>query len=177
MWLRIANVADIGRVNGPDQALRREHPASMMQTLYGTVVKDLIGREEAYDSFLDGAGGSLPDASSLRSLAHRRVAQEALDWANTLLTRAGARDRAASNSAGSATGASAAQAEEIDDCLALARRTYPRYRELLAWHEYQARVPGVATVRPTTKALLGAHAVRRDLKGRIRWQRWNRWGV
>ena len=44
MWLRIADISDVGRVNGVDQAYRRLHGASMMTTGYGTLLRDLEER-------------------------------------------------------------------------------------------------------------------------------------
>lgn len=164
MWLRIAAIADVGRVNGPDQAFRREHAASMMHTHYGTVIKDLRAREEAYESFLRGPGAALPNAEDLRQLARRRMAQEAIDWANTLTIQL--------PSAGESRQVLHA---ELAECLAFAAGVFPNYRSLLAWREHQTRSSASAGV--ATSCALRAHAVRRDLKGRVRWQRWHRFGV
>ena len=56
MWLRAADVSDVGRINGTDQAYRRVHPASMMLTQYGSVLTDLVERNRAYESFLASSG-------------------------------------------------------------------------------------------------------------------------
>ncbi|HTZ43823.1 MAG TPA: glycosyltransferase [Jatrophihabitans sp.] len=159
LWLRIAAVADIGRVNGPDQAYRREHPGSMMHTQYGTVLIDLRTRDEAYAEFLDTAGSSLPDATRLRELSHRRMADEALDWACLLLSGAD-RDGAAD--------------AEIADCVAFAREIYPGYAGLRSWQEYRLLTSGGGLLAAVGRP---AHRVRRDLKGRLRWQRWHRMGL
>lgn len=160
LWLRIAASADIGRVNGPDQAYRREHPGSMMHTTYGTVLIDLKTRDEAYTEFLDTAGKNLPDAAALRELSHRRMADEALDWTCQLLARPVAERDAATQA-------------EIDECAEFAQRIYPKYASLRSWHEYRLLTAG----SPLSPVLRPAHRLRRDLKGRLKWQRWHRVGL
>lgn len=160
LWLRIAAAADVGRVNGPDQAYRREHPGSMMHTTYGTVLIDLKTRDEAYTEFLATAGKDLPDKEKLRQLAYRRMADEALDWTCLLLSRPAAERDEATRS-------------EIAECAAFAQQIYPEYASLRSWHEYRLRTAG----SPLAPLLRPAHTLRRDLKGRLKWQRWHRLGL
>ncbi|MCW2540871.1 MAG: glycosyl transferase [Frankiales bacterium] len=160
LWLRIASVADVGRVNGPDQAYRREHANSMMHTTYGTVLIDLKTRDEAYAEFLATAGRGLPDAEKLRALSHRRMADEALDWTCLLLTKPECTD---------------ADRAEIAECVAFARTIDAGYASLRSWHEYQLlSTPHSSTLAP---ALRAGHRLRRDVKGRLKWQRWHRMGL
>jgi len=160
LWLRIAASADIGRVNGADQAYRREHPGSMMHTSYGTVLIDLKTRDEAYTEFLATAGSSLPDADRLRALANRRMADEALDWVCRLLSRPPAEQDAATRT-------------EIEQCVEFAVQIYPEHRTLAAWREYRMLTSG-SGLAPLLRPV---HRLRRDIKGRLKWQRWHRIGL
>lgn len=158
LWLRIAAAADIGRVNGADQAYRREHPGSMMHTTYGTVLIDLRTRDEAYSEFLDTAGHALPEREALRMLSYRRMADEALDWTCLLL---------------STPEPDEATRTEIAECAAFAQQIYPNFASLRSWQEYRLLTAGSAWA----PALRPAHRLRRDLKGRLKWQRWHRMGL
>ena len=150
MWLRAAAVASIGRVNGPDQALRRIHGAAMSQSLYGSRLADLSGRRDAFHSFFTGAGRELRDAASLAALARRRLAREALDCAWHEADDGPCRE------------AYAAFAVDLD----------PGVRRTRAWHRLNRR-----PVRRWPGSALSPHAVACDLSGRWRWRRWRWSGV
>lgn len=156
MWLRIAAISDVGRVNGPDQAFRRVHPGSMMQTNYGTVVKDLIERNGAFESFLSTAGANLPNNTELRSLLQKRMCQEALGWA----CRVGA---SSSNSS-----------QEILEAVTFAQKTYPSYATLQVWHEFQQQKEFGGLKARIAAASSG---ILRDVQDRLRWRRWRRYGI
>jgi hypothetical protein len=158
LWLRIAAVADVGRVNGPDQAYRRVHAQSMMNTRYATVVADLVQRDAAYESFLANAG--LPDATArrLRATGRTGMSREALEWAITAI------DRLPESEA------------DIDEAVAFARRINPGYASLGVWREFDARRAAHARrSRVPSTARLDAGA--RDLAARLRWRRWRYFGV
>lgn len=162
LWLRIAAVSDIGRVNGADQAFRRVHPASMMQSSYATALLDLKARLAAYDSFLSRAGRGLPNSSSLKELAHRRVAEEALEFACSLLSQSGQQSDFA---------------QEVVECVELAKLVHPGYQQLAAWREYE-RVTGTADRnRIRSRLFERVYPLRRNLQARWRWQRWHRMGL
>lgn len=78
MWLRAAVVADVGRVNGCDQAYYRVHSQSMTRTSYVGFLADLKGRHEAFRSALNGSTGQIPDPNRLLKLADRAIADDAL---------------------------------------------------------------------------------------------------
>ncbi len=161
MWLRIAAVASVGRVNGADQAFRRVHPQSMMQSRFGTPLRDLEGRLEAVTSFLRTDRDRLRSPGRLDALARRVMAGESLDLACSLMM------------SGSGTDDAGAGPEAY---VSFAAEVWPRYRRLPGWREYRLRSadsgPG-----PLTRAELAVLATRRDLVGRVRWQRWTRMGL
>jgi hypothetical protein len=81
MWLRAAAVADVGRLNGVDQAYYREHPGSMSQgQVYSFPLGDLAARRDAFQLGLQG----VPGGEALRDRALRSIAGEALDVATKL---------------------------------------------------------------------------------------------
>jgi glycosyltransferase involved in cell wall biosynthesis len=76
MWMRLAAYADVGYINGVDQAYYRVHGQNM--TTSRTPLVDLNQRRLAYDVLLERCGDRLPDAARLSDVAHRRLAWEAL---------------------------------------------------------------------------------------------------
>jgi hypothetical protein len=156
MWLRIAAVADVGRINGADQAYRRVHPASMMQTQHSGVLDDLRERWHAYESFFATSADGLPGGPRAHELARRRLAAEALEHACHSLD-------------GAAPGTAFA-----DECAELAREIDPAAEDLWQWHEYRIRR---SSRTAADRALVTLLSSRRDLAARLRWRRWDRLGV
>lgn len=75
MWLRIAGVAAVGRVDGPDQALWRVHESNMSWSFDD--LADLQQLEAAFDHVLvDEATGA--EAPALRELVRPQLARHAL---------------------------------------------------------------------------------------------------
>lgn len=83
-WLRIAAIADIGRIKGADQAYYRIHAASMQRTIYKGTLFDLVGRREAFRSTFEKEGASLPGVESLHARARHELAITALRQARRL---------------------------------------------------------------------------------------------
>lgn len=79
MWLRLSTISDVGRINGVDQGYYRVHPNSMQRTVNAGVIKDLIGRREAFVGAIALAGDRLPGAAELEAAVRRKLAAEALD--------------------------------------------------------------------------------------------------
>ncbi|MFZ4518199.1 MAG: glycosyltransferase family 2 protein [Microthrixaceae bacterium] len=161
MWLRVAAEASVGRVNGADQAFRRVHPQSMMRTQFGTPLRDLEGRLDAITSFLRTSRARLDSPGRLDALARRVMAGESLDLACALVASGAGQDDAGAGP---------------EDYVTFAATVWPRYRRLPGWREYRLR-SGNGPSGPVVRAELGALAARRDLAGRIRWQRWHRLGL
>jgi glycosyltransferase involved in cell wall biosynthesis len=81
LWLQMAALADVGRVDGPPQGCYRVHAESMQRTVHAGVLADLIGLRDAYASAFAGAAGTVDDAEALHDTAKRRLAANALDLA------------------------------------------------------------------------------------------------
>lgn len=88
MWCRVATVADVGRVNGVDQALHRDHLASMSATDGEPILVDLIERRTVFEAVFTGTGAALSDAPALHRLARSALSREAL-WRAWRVLRAG----------------------------------------------------------------------------------------
>ena len=166
MWLRIAEVSSVGRVNGADQAFRRVHPASMMQSNYGTVLADLKERLKAYESALARSNAETGRKAVLDRIAHRRASADALEHAIRIL---------ASSAADSADQSTTRL--EIEQYLGFACEVWPAYRSTLAWKEYDIRRRVSVAGNPLRAGLAGALGIHRDVKGRLRWQKWYRFGL
>ncbi|WP_427172937.1 glycosyltransferase family 2 protein [Arthrobacter sp. 92] len=151
MWLRLAAHADVGRVNGPDQAYRRLHPLSMMNSEFAGVLTDLRERQRAYEACLESESLSARERGRLEATMRRRLSMEALGWAVDA-SRAGTEDSHA-----------------ISEAVDFGREVYPEYLRLDAWKEFAAG----------TQLGLIEHLgrSRRELGDRLRWQRWRRFGV
>jgi glycosyltransferase involved in cell wall biosynthesis len=157
MWLRIAATADVGRVAGPDQAFRRVHAESMMNkgALSGVAV-DLRERFKAYDAFLATFEGPSHERRSLQELLSRKMTLEGLHWATE--TRKASGDEIP---------------PEIQQVLNFVESINPRFRDTNAWKEY-AKVAGQRQGISAVGALLGR--TQREIGGRVRWHRWERFG-
>ncbi len=84
MWMRIASISDIGRVNGTDQAYYRTHAQSMQRTIHAGFLFDLIGRREAMRSTFEKEGEDLAERDELHSLGKRALAFTAIQHARNL---------------------------------------------------------------------------------------------
>lgn len=156
MWLRIADVSDVGRVNGPDQAYRRLHSASMMETAFKGVATDLRERFKAYESFLASSRLEMSQRRRLDMLARRRVCTQALQWA------------------ASAEAKRSEAVEEARAAVGFAETVYPNFRRLRAYRLYEA-----SKERAPLLMRAAAASTRLDLEIRARtgWRRWRRYGI
>jgi hypothetical protein len=158
LWLRIAAASEIGRVNGSDQAYRRVHDASMMQSVYAGELTDLKERKKAYDTFFASNEVALPNGQRLWTMARRRLAAEALEYACHLIE----------------TGE--ASAHSVAGYVSFARESYSLVTQLRAWNEYRLLL-GEPDCRRVTSLRLRGYAFRRDVEGRMRFRRWQLAGV
>ncbi|SDI98935.1 Glycosyl transferase family 2 [Frankineae bacterium MT45] len=154
-WLRIAAVSDIGRVNGPDQALRRVHSASMMQSGYGSVLADLRGRLDAYESFFSRDAGPLRDRHRLHELARRTTATEALAFVSEALQNQPEQ----------------ADAATLDEYVQFAQQTYSDLAQTHEWRDY-LWLRDHRGKHAAARARAGLIKGRRTLAGKYAWQRW-----
>lgn len=159
MWLRIADISDVGRVNGVDQAYRRLHAASMMTTGYGTLLRDLEERVKAYENFLAGSRLPAPRIESLRSTVNRRMAMEALEWS------------------ASKCAAGDAPAEDIATALAFARSIFPAAESSVAYHDYLRQTCAPRSMSAPARLAAWCGSLNRAFGSRVRWQQWRRYGI
>ena len=85
MWCRVAAVAAVGRVRGVDQALHRDHPASMSANDGAPALVDLQERRQVFSSVFESTGSALPNAVELHALANRVLARESVAHAERAL--------------------------------------------------------------------------------------------
>lgn len=76
MWMRTGLKWDIGRVNGPDQALYRVHEGNMHLTTYHGWVTDLQERRATFDILFDEHAPNRAAIQRLRARARRALARE-----------------------------------------------------------------------------------------------------
>jgi len=81
MWLRLAAVSDVAYVGGADQALHREHAASLSVNEGSGALLDLRARADAYDRLFANVGDRLSDVTDLHDRARAALARDALRYA------------------------------------------------------------------------------------------------
>jgi glycosyltransferase involved in cell wall biosynthesis len=158
MWLRTAAVSDVGRVDGPDQALHRDHEGSMSATDGSGDLLDLYERRTVFEVLFEGPGGQLPNAQSLHLSAKRALAGEALERV------CHAYDRGRTES------------EDIDGCVEFALDTFSDSRQLPQWRALQRRRMMGARLTPMMPPF-AASVVWRRARNDSRYRRWARAGV
>jgi len=155
MWLRIANVADIGRINGVDQAYRRVHPSSMMHTTFSAPLVDIEERVRAYSHHLE-ACDDRDEAASLRRVMERKASEVTLGWAR----------------AGIASGK--ATSSEVDSAQELAGRLDPAAASSAEWKDLTVRSQGGTT---SERLVCDVRDFVRDKRDYLRWRRWRHLGI
>ena len=156
-WVRAAAVSDVGRVDGADQALHRDHPTSMSVTDGAPLLVDLRERRTVFDVLFDGLGGEFADAELLHNLARRALASEALWW----MTHAYDRGRT--------------ERTNLDELLEFVHETYPAPTDLRQWRALQQRkrvgarlsplMPGFVASVVVSKAQRELRRMRRERAG------------
>ncbi|MEV6343179.1 glycosyltransferase family 2 protein [Actinoplanes sp. NPDC051851] len=157
-WLRVAAVSDVGRIDGADQALHRDHAASMSVTTGSGLMLDLRERRTVFDVLFDGPGGDLPDAAELHDLSRRTLAAEALQDASH------AYDRGHTGEV------------DVDAFVDFALETFPQARTLPQWRALQRRRMVGARVAPLMPTF-AASVVWRRAQREVRERRWVRAGI
>lgn len=79
MWLRLAAIAPVGRINRVDQGYYRVHGGSMQRTVNAGLLKDFVGRRDAFLSALSAVGDQAHFAPTLESNVRKELAAQALD--------------------------------------------------------------------------------------------------
>lgn len=152
MWVRASTVGDVGRVNGADQALHRDHDASMSVNEGSGLLVDLHERRMVFSEVFRTRGPHVRDAKELEDLCRKTLATEALGHVVHL------RDRGRDT------------AEQVEGLLAFATDTCPSARELPAW----SRAVGA---RRSPSVVRVARAITTRARGELSYLRWTRSGV
>ncbi|MGZ4704104.1 MAG: glycosyltransferase family 2 protein [Acidimicrobiales bacterium] len=162
LWLQMAVLADVGRVNGPPQGYYRVHADSMQRTAHTGHLFDLQARRDAFEYTFAWARTSgaptLPHAEALLATARRALAAQALDRA----CRAYERGR---------TGE-----VEVDDLRQFALDVWPSAPELPQWRALARRRAVGAAQAPRVPAFVARALLRRSAETIGEW-RWQRTGV
>jgi hypothetical protein len=158
MWLRTASVSDVGRIDGADQALHRDHPGSMSATNGSGQLLDLQERARVFDVLFAGVGRQLASAGDLHQAARRALAAEALTAAYH------AYDRGRTGTV------------DVRSYVDFALATYPGARSLPHWHALGRRTKVGVRLAPVTPVFT-ASAIWRRMRWQADYRRWQRTGV
>jgi hypothetical protein len=158
MWLRTATVSDVGRVDGPDQALHRDYATSMSQTAGAGHMLDIRERREVFATLFDGPGGQLLFADELHETAKRTLAAEALEEACR------AYDRGRTRSV------------DVDAYVEFALETYAGAKNLPEWRALERRRSVGPAAAPYTP-IFYPRIIRRGLRYRFGYWRWTKTGL
>lgn len=155
-WLRAAARGDVGRINGPDQAYYRVHGENMHLTDFGSALTDLAERKRTFDVFIDTDLDGHPEQSGLRRRVDHALAVEAVRWA----VRAHDLNEVGAD-------------ENMEVLAATAVELWPSITSSTLWWRYQRRRTQQPALRLDRLAFLADWEVRHKL----RWRRWRRFGT
>jgi glycosyltransferase involved in cell wall biosynthesis len=158
MWMRLAAVSDVARLEGAVQGLYRVHGASMQRTVNSGAISDHGGRRDAFDVVFAGPASGLAGAEELHARARERIARQALDYASHAYDR-GRADR-----------------EPIEELVELALETWPDSTSLPEWRGL-ARRRRVGERYAHRLPPFVAKAALRRVRNERRWARWRRHGI
>lgn len=154
MWMRAAAVADVGRVNGVDQAYYRVHPLSMQRTVHAGMLFDLKGRRDVFEGVLGAKHRHAADAARLLAEARRALALAAC------------RHVLRSHRCGWPL------AEPLDDYRAFALELFPGIAATKEWQALERRQQGSRSALQVRLARASD-----DLRRKVDWRRWRWTGV
>jgi hypothetical protein len=159
IWLRVASVSDVGHIDGVDQALHRDHAASMSATAGSEIMTDLGERRTVFDVLLKNPPGSdLEGSDDILETARRRLAVEALDTACRAYER-GQVDR-----------------WPVEALAEFALETWPAARTLPQWRRLaRRRAVGASAAKYAPPFVVSA--ARRRAVETLAYRKWERTGV
>lgn len=157
MWLKAANRADVGRVNGPDQGFYRVHGSNMHLTAYGSLLTDFEQRTNAFTAFHRDDAHLLRDAGAFDRTWRAAMAREAGRHAVDAMDADPPDPHLAAEFAD--------RAAALSDSYAGSRL----HRRFVALRDGR---PG-----PLAGPSRQARRAVRSLEGKIRWRRWRRSGL
>jgi hypothetical protein len=121
LWIQLASMGNVGRINGPAQGLYRVHDASLQRTIHAGALFDLRGRRDAFDAAFAAAAGTIPGARELHETARRNLAAVALDRACRAYDRGQTCE------------------QPVDELVSFALETCPGARQLREWRALERR--------------------------------------
>jgi glycosyltransferase involved in cell wall biosynthesis len=159
LWMAAATRGPVGRINGSDQAYYRVHGNNMHLNEFAGVYTDMRERRKAFETLIAEEGSRLADAAGFEAVVRRALARDAL----VLVCRA--YDRG-----------DEAVLERATDFMEFAVETDAAVQGTPLWRSCRDRLDRHKNgLRPTRRHR--GEAVVDDLRGRIRWRRWRRYGV
>jgi len=158
LWMQMATIADVGRVNGPPQGYYRVHGDSQQRTVHAGILFDLQGRRDAFDAAFADVCGTVPGATGLHDAARRRLARQALDRACRAYER-GRTDEV-----------------NVDDLVEFALGVWPEARGLSEWRALERRQRVGVEGAPRRPSFV-ARAIFRRTSEELNRRRWERTGV
>jgi hypothetical protein len=157
MWFRIAAFSDVLYIQGPDQALHRDHPGSL-STRMTHPLDDFMERHAVFSTLFSGSAGAIPQAADMERTARAAMAQQVLTTAVHEYDR------------------NRFDAALTDQCITLARQMDPEVTGTRTWARLQRRIVlGSAAVR--RRPWFAASARVRRLQSIVREQIWHRRGT
>lgn len=78
MWMRLATVGDVIRVDGPVAAFYRVSPQSMSRGIYTNLLRGLEARRDAFEAWYRFADGRVADRDELMAAVRRSLARRAV---------------------------------------------------------------------------------------------------
>ena len=163
LWLQMAVLADVGRINGPAQGFYRVHADSMQRTIHTGHLFDLQARRDAFDVHVRlGPRRRRGHAAPRRRTAGHRPAHPG-------------RARPSTGPAGPTSGAAPSEVE-VDELLRFALEVWPAAEELPQWRALARRRAVGADRAPRVPAFVARALVRRGTESLGEW-RWQRTGV
>jgi glycosyltransferase involved in cell wall biosynthesis len=157
MWLRLAAVSDVGRINHFAQGYYRVHPDSQSRTINAGPLVDFRGRRDAFISALSAGGKGRPGSAELEAIVRRKLATQAIDYAR----RAFDQDRG--------------KTVPVDALIEFALATFQDARTLPEWRDLQRSQRPGGTSRWLVTSI--AATILRRTQEEIAYARWIRTGV
>lgn len=153
MWLQTALRWNIGRVNGPAQALYRVHDSNMHLTTFAGMITDLRERRRTFEILFNEHAPERPEVCALRQPAMRALARE-----SARLALRGYRD--------------GAPAQTVDEYLEFSIESWPRIEKTWLWKACTA-----GPVAGHRLPLASARRFQSNAWNHLRWRRWRRYGT
>ncbi|WP_375422881.1 glycosyltransferase family 2 protein [uncultured Friedmanniella sp.] len=154
VWLRAATRGRVGRVNGPDQGYYRVHGANMHLTEFSSIHTDLHERARTFEAFLSEGLADHPRQPELKDVVRRALATEAVRWAIW-------------------TSELGPGGTDVQEYRAAALDLWPAITNTSIWHRYQRS--GLAGGPGRLERL--HFQVDWELRHKLRWRRWRRFGT